>query len=89
MVVRAGAGDGKNVAGAHIGGQTDIPGDLIAGFAVPPGHRHQLWRGGRVAISQRDTVFRAIQGNAGLSLMPPSTATKVRPPGWVLTDTTR
>lgn len=40
-------------------------------------------------LASATLYFAPYRETRGLSLMPPSTATKVRPPGWVLTDTTR
>ena len=50
--------------------------------------RHRPRRRERVTVADRDAVVSVTEGGPGLSFMPPSTTTNVRPQGCDFTDKT-
>ncbi len=64
MVIGARARHGQQIAGPDVGGQVDVADDLVARLAVPACHGHLHARSERMPVGQRDSVFRAVQGDA-------------------------
>lgn len=87
-LVRAGDGDGQQIAGPDIGGQRHIRGEHIPRLAVPSDDGDRFRSGRRIAPHQPRRIAHPYSAGRGLSLIPPSTATKVWPPVR-LTDSTR
>lgn len=64
MVVGPGAGHGQDFAGAQVGGEADVGGEDVTGFAVAPGDAGRHMRAGGVAVGDHGLVVRAVQGHA-------------------------
>ena len=86
VLVCAGARDREQVAGVDVGGQFDVAGDLVTGFAVPSGYGDDLRRAELVPVGKCHRVFRAVERDARVVGHAAIHATNVRPPGCDLTD---
>ncbi|CAL9356198.1 hypothetical protein SUDANB21_00573 [Streptomyces sp. enrichment culture] len=71
---------GELVSGVYVGGEFRVGGEEITRFAVPADHGDPGRTRGAAAADQARGVPDAVQGRARVVALPPSTATKTRPP---------